>query len=58
MEKKYGAIELFSEKTGAIVRIIRFQNRKEFLEFLISFRKMRYPGYGWRYKEKKEDKGR
>ena len=52
MDKNYGAIELFSEKTGDVVRIIRFRNHKEFSEFLISFRKMRYPGYSWRYKNK------
>jgi hypothetical protein len=41
-------IELFDEKTGEVVRVIRFQNTKEFDEFLKSFKAMRYPGYGWR----------
>jgi hypothetical protein len=58
MEKNYGTIELFVEKTGDVVRSIRFHNQKEFHEFLKSFRKMRYPGYGWRYKDKlKKRKG-
>jgi len=52
MEKYYKAIELFAEKTGDVVRIIRFRKQKEFSEFLKSYRRMRYPGYGWRYREK------
>jgi hypothetical protein len=59
MQKNYGTIELFAEKTGYVVRTIRFHNQKEFYEFLKSFRRMRYPGYGWRYKYKaKKDKER
>ena len=51
MQKNYGTIELFAEKTGYVVRTIRFHNQ--------SFRRMRYPGYGWRYKYKaKKDKER
>ncbi len=46
-------IELFNEKTGEVVRLIRFRNSSEFDEFLNSFRAMRYPGYGWRYKNKR-----
>ncbi len=42
-------IELFNEKTGVVVRTIRFHNRISFDEFLKGFRAMRYPGYGWRY---------
>jgi len=53
MEKNYGAVELFSEKTGDVVRIIRFYNQREFCDFLESFRRMRYPGYSWRFKKKK-----
>lgn len=45
-------IELFNEGTGEVVRLIRFRNSAEFDEFLNSFRAMRYPGYGWRYKLK------
>jgi len=45
-------IELFNEKTGEVVRLIRLHNQAEFYEFLAGFRNMRYPGYGWRYKEK------
>ncbi len=56
MEKNYVAVELFAEKTGDIVRRIRFHNQKEFYEFLKGFKKMRYPGYGWRYKDRVKKK--
>lgn len=45
-------IELFSEKTGEVVRTIRFRNPNEFSKFLEDFESMRYPGYRWRYREK------
>ena len=45
-------IELFDEKTGEVVRVIRFRNSIEFDEFLKNFKAMRYPGYGWRYGDK------
>ena len=50
-------IELFNEKTGFVVRKIRFKNLTLFDEFLKSFKAMRYPGYNWRYidNEKKKD---
>ena len=53
------SIELFNEKTGEVVRELRCHNEQEFNEFLKGFNAMRYPGYGWRYKEKKakEDMG-
>jgi len=58
--KGYIVIELFNERTGEVVREIRFRNgfRKpnEFDEFLKDFRAMRYPGYGWRYKEERKKK--
>ena len=41
-------IELFDEKTGNVVRVIRFRSSIAFDEFLKDFREMRYPGYGWR----------
>jgi len=50
-------IELFDEKTGDVVRLLRFRNSIAFDEFLKGFKAMRYPGYGWRYRaggEKKE----
>ena len=47
-------IELFNEKTGELVRLIRFRNSAEFNEFLNSYRAMRYPGYGWRHKDKRK----
>ena len=52
------AIELFDEKTGDVVRVIRFRNSIAFDEFLKDFKAMRYPGYGWRYidKGKKKEK--
>jgi len=50
-------IELFDEKTGDVVRVIRFRNSIAFNEFLEDFKAMRYPGYGWRYMDKGEKKG-
>jgi len=41
-------IELFDEKTGDVVRILRFRTSIAFDEFLKDFKAMRYPGYGWR----------
>ena len=53
--KKYReVVELFDEKTGDVVRVIRFRNSIAFDEFLKDFKAMRYPGYGWRYKGKNE----
>ena len=49
-KKKYKkAIELFHEKSGELVRVIRFKKPKEFDHFLYSYSLMRYPGYNWRY---------
>jgi hypothetical protein len=45
-------VELFDEKTGDVIRVIRFRNSITFNEFLKAFRAMRYPGYSWRYKDK------
>ena len=56
---KYGeAIELFDERTGEVVRVIRFRNSISFDEFLKDFKAMRYPGYGWRYVDKGKTKGK
>ena len=49
-------IELFDEKTGEVVRLVRFHTPNEFNEFLEGFKAMRYPGYGWRYKDKGKKK--
>ncbi len=51
-------IELFDEKTGEVVRAIRFRRSIEFDEFLKKFKAMSYPGYDWRHKDKgkKKDK--
>ena len=49
-------IELFDEKTGDVVRVIRFRNSKAFDSFLKDFKAMRYPGYSWRHKDKKKEK--
>lgn len=43
------SIELFHEKSGELIRVIRFRNPKDFEYFLNGFRSMRYPGYNWRY---------
>ena len=50
----YIAVELFDEKTNNVLRVIRFRNSKDFDKFLEDFRLMRYPGYGWRYLDKKK----
>jgi len=49
-------IELFDEKTGVVVRKIRFHNSISFDEFLKGFKAMRYPGYSWRYSGKRKKK--
>ena len=54
-EKFRETIELFDEKTNEIVRKIRFKNPKDFDKFLDDFNSMRYPGYRWRYVDKKKD---
>ena len=51
-------IELFDEKTGEVLRVIRFRNSIAFDDFLIDFKAMRYPGYGWRYIDKRKKKGK
>lgn len=45
-------VELFNEKTGEVVRVIRFRNTMAFNDFLNDFKAMRYPNYGWKYKDK------
>ena len=47
-------IELFNEKTGEVVRVIRFRNSIAFNDFLKDFRAMRYPNYSWRLKKKEK----
>ncbi len=50
--KKYKkVVELFNEKTGEVIRVIRFRNSIAFNDFLNDFNAMRYPNYGWRYKD-------
>ena len=58
MRKPKEVIELFDEKTGKVVRVIRFKSRFDFDDFLEGFDAMRYPGYGWRYREKVKKKER
>ncbi len=53
IEKFKKSIELFDEKTSEVVRKITFRDSKDFEQFLEDFRMMRYPGYGWRYVDKK-----
>jgi len=50
MKKNNTIIELFTKKTGDVIRVIRFRTLKDFNDFLKSFAEMRYPGYDWRYK--------
>ena len=57
-ERYKKSIELFHEKTGELVRVIRFKNPKEFDNFLYRFRLMRYPGYNWRYHKNIKRKSR
>ena len=45
-------VELFNEKTGDVVRVIRFRNLKTFNNFLKDFEAMRYPNYSWRFKNR------
>jgi hypothetical protein len=52
MKKK--VIQLFDEKTGSLVRTIRFHSPKEFNEFEKGFKGMRYPGYIWRDRGEKK----
>jgi hypothetical protein len=47
-------VELFNEKTGEVVRVIRFRNSMAFNDFLKAFEAMRYPGYCWRYKDREK----
>ena len=54
-EKFRETIELFDEKTNEIVRKIHFKNQRDFEKFLEDFRLMRYPGYRWRYVDKKKE---
>ncbi len=57
-KRSYEVIELFDEKTGDVVRLLRFRNSIAFDEFLKDFKAMRYPGYDWRDidKGKKKEK--
>ena len=49
-------IELFYEKTGEVVRLIHFKHPNEFYTFLEDFKSMKYPSYGWRYRDKRKNK--
>lgn len=50
MKRNNTIIELIIEKTGDVKRVIYFRRSKDFNYFLNSFKRMRYPGYDWRYK--------
>ena len=56
-QKNKKSIELFHEKTGEVIRIIRFKKPKDFDYFIYSFKSMRYPGYNWRYCKNNGSKG-
>jgi len=55
IEKFKVRIELFDEKTNEIVRKIHFKNQRDFNKFIEDFTLMRYPGYRWRYVDKKKE---
>ena len=60
MKRNNTIIELITEKTGDVKRVIHFRRSKDFEDFLESYRRMRYPGYVWRYKDirkKQENNG-
>ena len=48
------SIELFHENTGEVVRVLRFRNQKDFNDFLYGYNSMRYPGYNWRFFQRKK----
>jgi hypothetical protein len=48
------SIELFHEKSGDIVRVMRFKQSKDFDTFLYAFKSMRYPGYNWRIRKDRQ----
>lgn len=49
INKRIKSIELFHERSGKVIRVIRFKKSSEFDHFLFAFNSMRYPGYNWRY---------
>jgi len=57
-QKYKKSIELFHEKSGDAVRVIRFKKPKDFDNFLYAYRSMRYPGYNWRDCKNKRRKGK
>jgi hypothetical protein len=56
IRKNYKIIELYEEKTGDVVRTLRFYSEKDFFYFLDRFKQMRYPGYRWRALKKANQK--
>ena len=52
------SIELFHEKSGKVIRVIRFKKSSDFDQFLFAFKSMRYPGYNWRYYNYERRKGK
>ena len=55
--KKYKkVVELFDDKTSKVVRTIRFHNSLAFEEFLRGYQAKRYPGYSWRFRERRSRK--
>jgi len=53
IEKYNKTVVLFDKKTNRVIRRIRFKNSKDFESFIDDFRLMRYPGYDWRFVDKK-----
>jgi hypothetical protein len=56
IERFRKSVELFDEKSNETVRKINFKSSKDFDQFLEDFSLMRYPGYDWKYVDKRISK--
>ena len=52
VQRNIGKILSYLMKTGELIRRIHFRNSTAFDKFIIDFKAMRFPGYGWRYRDK------
>ena len=53
VERFKKSVELFDVKSNEIVRKIIFRSPNDFNQFLEDFSLMRYPGYDWKYTDKR-----